>query len=457
MPIPIISALVNFLGRQYNKAKNVFTNLISFGGGPLVYPDINQESAITKGYEGNGIVYSVVSKDARKFASIPRYVYSRDKATGEPEEIENDLSKLLNRPNEYQGQDAFFEAIRGFYKICGEAFIWLNRGDVADRLDKVTGQLVPRSDAEIDAMPVLEMYVLPSNRIYIIPDPQNVFGCIGYEFDVGGKRLPIRKNDVIHWKSNSMLFDAYDRRHLRGMPPLRPGNRFLQQNNDATDSATRMFQNDGARGLAFNESYNDLTPAQMSDVRDVVDKRVNNNDVKGAIATVQGKWGYVNFGGTAVDMELIQALNYSLKQLCMLFDVPFEFFTDTTYENKNQAMKGWVIHSIIPACKQLDDEMNRILLKAFGLDKNGTYIGCDCSELYELQEDLSKVVVQLAAAWWITPNEKRKTMGYEVLDAPEFNEPWIPVGISPLTTVTADDGFDDMVNEIEDETSTETD
>lgn len=445
MTIPLISPMLNYLGRQFNKTKSIFTNLLLIGGQPLVYPDMDQEAAIKKGYEGNGVVYSVVSKDARKFASIPRYLYKKT-ADDTREPIENDLSKLLNRPNEYQGQDAFFEAVRGFYKITGESFIWLNRGDT-DIM--VNGEWVALSDDLIDKKPVLEMYVLPSNRVYLIPDPTNVFGILGYEFDAGGRKVRIRKNDIIHWKSTSFDFDAYDRRHLRGMPALKPGKRILQQNNDATDSATRMFQNDGARGLAFNETYNDLTPIQQSDVRDVIDKRVNNNDVKGAIATVQGKWGYVNFGGTAVDMELLEALKMSKQDLCMLFDVPFEFYMDTTYENKEKALKGWVQHSIVPACKQLDDEMNRMLLKAFDLDKSGMYICTDATELPELQVDMQALTTQLATAWWITPNEKRKAMGYEPVKEKTFDEPWIGGGMQPLSMAIADDGFDDMVDEIE--------
>jgi HK97 family phage portal protein len=445
LAIPFVQPVLNYLGRQFGRAKNAFTSLLQIGGGTLVYPDIDASSAIEKGFKSNGTVFSVVSKDARKFASIPRHLFKKS-IDNTREIVENALSILLNRPNEYQGQDAFYEAIRGFYCMTGETFIWLNRGDT-DRLNKLTGQLIPRSDTEIDALPVLEMYVLPSNHVYLVPDPGNVFGIIGYEFEVGGKRMFIRKNDIIHWHNTSLEFDAYDRRHLRGMPPLKPGKRFLQQNNDATDSATRMFQNDGARGIVFNETYNDLTPMQQSDVRDVVDKRINNNDIKGAVATVQGKWGYVNFGGTAVDMELLMALRMSKQDICMLFDVPYEFYMETTYENKEKAMKGWVLHSILPACKQLDDEMNRILLKAFGLARD-YYICSDSSALPELQKDMSLLVTQLAAAWWITPNEKREAMSYEPFEGTEFDEPWIPGGITPLSQIN-DDGFDDLVSEVE--------
>lgn len=444
----IFSNAIAALARVIGRGKTALTNLIAIGGRGSTSPDINQDNAIERGYCGNGVVYSVVSKDSRKFASIPRYVYSKTKGKKKGK-IENSLSILLDRPNEYQGQDAFFEAVRGFYKICGESFIWLNRGDTDKVLD--TGEIVPRTDREIDAMPVLEMYVLPSNRVYIIPDPSNVFGLLGYEFDSGGSRVVLRKNDVIHWRSTSLEFDPYDRVHLRGMPALRPGKNMLQQNNDAIDSATRMYQNDGARGLVFNETYNDLTVQQQSDTRDVINKRVNNNDIKGSIATVQGKWGYINFGGTAVDMELLEALKMSKRDLCMLFDVPPEFYIDTTYENKKQAMEGWVLHSIIPDCKKFDDELNRMLLKAFGLNRNSACISSDYTELPELQEYMLKMVTQLSAAWWLTPNERRVAMGYEEFDDDLFNEPWVANTVRPMSISTADDGFDDMVDELETE------
>lgn len=442
----LLGNLISRFARVFTSGAKVFTNLFNIGGQATTGPDITQETAIEKGFSGNGTVFSVIKKDLKKFASIPRYVYKKN-TSGDNEIIENDLSALLQRPNEYQGQSAFFKSVRGFYQVCGETFIWLNRGDT-DKL--VNNELVPRTEKEIDAMPVVEMYVLPANRVYLVPDPMNVFGVLAYEFDAGGRRMRIRKNDIIHWRDTTLEFDAWDRRHLRGMPALKPGRQFLQQNNDAMQGSTRMFQNDGARGIAYNESYNDLTPIQMSDMRDVVDKRVNNNDIKGAVAALQGKWGYINFGGTAVDLELIEALKMSKQDLCMLFDVPFEFFMDTTYENKNQAMRGWVLHSIIPDSKELDSELNRQLLKAFKLEKTA-YIACDYTELPELQEDMSKIVTQLAAAWWITPNEKRKVMGYEPDPDKIYDEFWVPMGVQPYSMMNADDGFDDLVDDVENE------
>lgn len=78
-------------------------------GLPEVYPDMNAEKAISKGFNGNTAVYSIVMEDAQKFSSIPRYVYDKSKISekaADNNRLENELTKLLNRPNEYQSQDA---------------------------------------------------------------------------------------------------------------------------------------------------------------------------------------------------------------------------------------------------------------------------------------------------------------------------------------------------------------
>lgn len=441
----VIQNALRALNRLVGRNKIYQSTGYVIGGQPLIYPDIDIDAIIEKGYEGNAAVYTVVKKDAVKFASIPQYVY---KVTGKQRKAEeNDLSKLLKRPNEFQGGAAFREAVRGFRKLCGESFIWLNRGDVNERYDSVTQTFIPRTDDQMDRMPVVEMYVVPPQIVKLIPDPNNKFGILGYQICYGGKDFFVRKNDMIHWRSPGMFFDVYGRQHLRGMSPLKPGRRLLTQDNDATDSMVRMYQNDGARGLLYNETFDDLTVTQKSNIDEIVSRKVNNLDVKGTIATVQGKWGFANFGGTAVDMDLIKAQELTMRRICNLLDVPPEFFMDTTYENKEKAMRGWVYNSMIPAINEYDDELNRLLLKAFNLGSN-YIIANDTSELPELQEDMQKFVSSLASAWWLTPNEKREAMRYEVRPEKEFDEPYIPSGITPLSMSNQNDGFDAMKDEL---------
>ena len=201
-------------------------------GGPAIYPNPNALRFIQDGYSGNATVYTIVSKISRKFGMLPRYVYEVEDKSMEQKAVrlmknmgvkvqqknltklinyqkqafrqyktplerkaynenivESPLSELLFRPNEWQGQDAFFELLATYYLITGEAFIWLNRGDIEGMLDE-----------NANKMPVLEMFVLPSQWMEILPDQNDVWGVAGYYFQIGGIRRFIRKDDVIHWR-----------------------------------------------------------------------------------------------------------------------------------------------------------------------------------------------------------------------------------------------------------------
>jgi len=400
-------------------------------GNSAVYVHIDTTKAIEEGYNGNTAVYSIVNTDAEKFASIPAYVYSKGDKDKVP--MENDLSKLLNRPNDYQGADSFFQLLRAYRLLTGESFIWLNRGVLAD----------DKEGKDRLAMPVLEMYVLPSDRVIIKPDPTNIFGVIGYELD-NGQRLPILKEDILHWKGISLLFDESTREHLRGQSPLSAGYKTLQANNSATDSEVRMYQNDGAKGALYNETFDSLDPVQKQSIKDVVDRKVNNSDIKGAVATLPGKWGYLDFGKSNTDLGLLDGKDYSMKELCFLFGVPYELFDNaTTYANRKEAQKGWVSNRIIPATKQLSDELNRVLPVAFN-DEN-LYIAFDPSDLPEMQEDM-KLKIETMMAGVFKPNDILEAQGFDRDPNPIMEEVWVRSGFTPISQVG--NGMDDVERQL---------
>lgn len=221
-----------------------------------VYPTIDETKAIQKGFNSNTAVYSIVKKDAKKFGSIPRYVEAKGQEGKEADELPGALTELLNRPNPYQGQDAFLTLIRAYYKVTGNAFIWLNRGDTDMVQDDI---LTPLDDEAHSKMPVLEMYVLPSNMMIIVPDPDNMYGVYGYILE-SNARIPIRKVDIIHWKDINLNFDLVSRCHLRGYSALQAGFKTLEQNNSATDAAVRMYQNGGAKGALVNKTMAQMNP-----------------------------------------------------------------------------------------------------------------------------------------------------------------------------------------------------
>lgn len=405
-----------------------------------VYPTVNVDTAIQQGFKTNTAVYSIIKRASKKFGSIPRYVESKktaEKKAEDADRIEGKLADLLYRPNPMQGQDAFFSLLYAFYKVTGEGFIWLNRGDTGVIIDD---EVLALDDKEHEKKPVLEMYVLPSNRVTIIPDPVDPFGIIGYQL-TDRPDIKFRKVDIIHWKDINLDWDLSSRPQLRGYSPLVAGLKTLEQNNSATDGAVRMYQNSGAKGALLNELSG--TPTQQTQVTDVLDNKINNIEHKGAVVALQGKWTYENFGLTSVDMELLEGKKLSMQELCFLMGMPYEFFdSQVTYANKSEAQKGWVINEIMPDCKQLDGEMNRMLLKSFGLESIGV-ICSDFDDLAELQED-RKTQIEWLMKGPFTINEIREAVGYDDSTEDGADEIIIPSGYSKLSDLTGDGGGDIM-------------
>ncbi|HEX4875754.1 MAG TPA: phage portal protein [Chitinophagaceae bacterium] len=339
-------------------------------------------------YVSNDTIFTVVKKIGRKASSIPIHVYKpKKKKVGykytpdlkrlmvervkEVSEVieDSDFAKLIMRPNPMQGADAFYEGVFSFYVLRGECFIWLNRGGFENGKP-------------------LEMYAIPPDKIELVPDPNDLHGILGYLFDVNGRQVPLPKEDVIHWKTFTPEFDAYERTHSRGFDPLRPLKRRLQQDNDAMEAAVAMFQNGGAKGVLYNETYTDLTPEQSTQMNGVISRKINNQEMKAAVAALQGKWGYLDIGKDSVDMELLKSQQITLERIAMVMGVdPDILITGQSFSNKEWAQKKFVTDLIMPMCNSLRDELNRVLAPSF---KEGV-IDFDFTQVPELAEDISKM------------------------------------------------------------------
>jgi phage portal protein BeeE len=151
---------------------------VSVGDGqPLFVPD-DPEQYVKDAFQYNPDVYSVVSLIARSAAAVPWIVYEvKDKkalkrykrlpseakrhnlarvvATKakalEETESDNDLTRLLDRPNPYQGGHEFRENVFGFKLITGNAYIHGVKYDM--------GRLSGR---------IGEMWVMPSQLTEIV-------------------------------------------------------------------------------------------------------------------------------------------------------------------------------------------------------------------------------------------------------------------------------------------------
>jgi HK97 family phage portal protein len=377
------------------------------------YADNQLKNLYDASYNSNVDFYSVIKRIATKFAQLPRYEYRKKEKKHLDEFItDSELSALLLNPNSVAGADLFFESICSHYLLSGEAFIWKNRGG--------TEQGKP-----------VELYVIPSQNVEVVADKNDVFGVSGYIFDMDGQRIPIPKEDMIHWKTFNPNFNRYTGEHLRGFSPIQPQKKVLTQSNASTDAMVAMFQNGGAKGVLFNETFDNLDEVQRGQIKDVIDTKINSTRVKSSVATIQGKWSYLDIGKDSVDMQLVEANEMTVKRFCNANGLPYELFqSDTTFANKEQAWMFFITNTLMPLASSLDAEMNRSLIPDF---KTNTSIATDFSDLPEMAELKKRGVEAANIAWWITPNEKRKMMMEEPIKDVNMDKIYIPSGFVELT------------------------
>lgn len=424
----------------------------NMGGGAIpigniaVYPDPNSISFIKQGFSGNSTVFTIVNNISRKFAYLPRYVYEvkdptmvrtykhylknfDNKKAGDIAKLKDifgkafqttvvnsggaaRMSALLERPNNYEGQDQFFQKLGSYYLTLGEAIVWCNRGTDDEDLPKIEGD-------------ILEMYILPPQYMEMVPDPFNVWGSLGWIFNVAGKRIPIDNENIIHIKTPQLDFDGVTRIHQRGLSVLRPGAKKLTEDESAQDASVALNQNQGAKGIAYDQSTV-MNPAKETAVRGVIDRKVNNRDAAGSVAYIQGQLGYIDVAQTSQEMELEERKDNIFDRMCNMWGIsPDLFKTGQTYQNLVQARKDLMTNVVIPMACTVNDEFKRVLLPAFGLYPVKYTIDIDVNMIIELQDDMVEQVNALVAAWWLTPNERRKEMHQAESDEEGMDDIWI--------------------------------
>lgn len=413
----------------------------------------------TDAYDHNSDVYAIVSFLARKAAAIPWYVYRKNggnkaalalerykqltKGVGHPGALERAMierkaaydesmiaensrvAERLKRPNAYQGQDQFFEQLFGYRFLSGEGFVWGNDGG---------------TDGEF-----VELFILPSQYMALLPDANDLYGVAGWEMEAGTGRIRLQKEDVMQWKSWSPKFDAVTRDHLRGVSPIKAAWQTYLMGLEAQKAAAAQMANGGAKGALVprpvGNSIPNLTEKQASDMQRALASRINSNDKSGQVAMLQASFDYLSFGLSNREMALIETMQFSLQQWCRVFGMPVVLFSpdnmaDNNYQN---ALRDLVTNTIVPMCAQLRDELNRWLVPR--MNEPNVFIDFDISALPELQRDLEKMVAGLVNASWLTMDEKRIAMNYEPKGG-AYDLSYVSQGMIPLEQAGMDLGAD---------------
>lgn len=448
----LLDRFKSLITKNQQSTNEAFNRAIyNYLGDSLVWNPENDDTYINKGYRYNSTVYSIVNLITKAASTIPLCIYevqsdndlARYKAITSNGidasvmhkaeilrkqslvELENtELHELLKRPNPAQSYNAWIQEIIAFGKLTGNRYIF---------------GIAP--DTGVNKGKYKELYILPSQNVEIhsggIMEPVKEY-TLSYN---GTYR--IAADQICHIKDFNPYFDGTGS-HLYGMSPLHAGLRVLQANNEAVSTGVKYLQNQMARGVLMSDE-GDLNAEQARQLKDKFKEQHQGTNNAGDVLITPKKLSWINFGLSTSDLSLIEQYNATIKDLCNIYSVPVQLLNNTessTYNNMKEAKKALYQNAVIPELIKIREELNRWLTPQYG---SNLYIDFDFSVIPELQEEMDKVVQQMSAAWWLTPNEKRAAMSYGLDEDSKFmDDYYFPANLIPTENIP------DLVDEPED-------
>lgn len=407
----------------------------------------NSQAYITNGYAGNPVIYSIIKQITDKMSAVPFYLYeiqdskklkryksftlnknlmsaealiAKDQSLKEVDS--HKIIDLLDQPNEYQQWSEFVKNVIGYKLITGNSYIY---GAKAPEFSPNKGKIIG-------------MTSLPAQLMNIVAQ-----GNVVEYYNLAGNNMRMEKEEILHLKywnpdfSNSL--------HLYGQSPLKAAQKVMQLSNTAYETQASIIQNKGAYGMLFDKSQS-LDDTQMQQLKD----RFMNASAN-ELMMVSADLAFTQFGQTAEDMQIMESMGMNLRDLCNIYSFPSLLLGDDsqkTYSNYEQAEKSLIYNVVVPELTTLRDSLNKWLCPAYSkADGKQYFIDFDITVLPQLAADMDKVVAQLSAMWWTTPNEKRMATNYgEDTKNPLMYEYFIPQNLVPIseTSIQINDPNQDL-------------
>lgn len=417
---------------QYNKL------LYTWLGTSVIMQDDNDETYIREGYQRNATIYSIINLITKAATTVPFQIYQikseskmkqyKSMTSGHLDGsaiyranllkksafelvTDTDLESVLKRPNPEQSFSSWLQEIIAFGKLTGNRYIY----GIAPETGPNQGKFQ-------------QLYVMPSQLVEIVSgglmDPIQAYKIIY------NSEYYIDPANMCHIKDFNPDYNSAGS-NLYGQSPLRAGLRVMMSNNEAVTTGLKYLQNQTSRGMLVSKDGN-INETQAQALKDKFRKTYQGANNAGDIIITPKDLSWVNFGLSASDLSLIEQYNGTVKDLCNIYNIPVSLMNNTdasTYNNVKEAKKALYQNAVIPELIKIRDELNRWLVPQYGSD---LYFDFDFTAISELQEEVDKLVAQLAQAWWVTPNEKREAMNYGKDEMnPFMDDYYIPSNLMP--------------------------
>lgn len=350
-------------------------------------------------YTKNVIAYQAINKTAMAVATIP---WIARRPSGD-ELLAHPMLDLINQPNPQQSRFEFLNAMVGFYRISGNAYI--------ERIDS-------------RGRPI-ELYTLRPDRMTVVPSPRGFPAGFVYRSGNYESRWEVDDNGnglIRHLKAFHPLDDWY------GLSPIEAGAYAVDQYTETMKSMQATLQNNmrPSGGLEVGE----LSDDQFTRLKAEMEEKYQGSANAGRPLLLEGGMKWVQMGLSAQDMEIIQTKYSAARDISLALGVPpllLNIPGDSTYNNYKEARLAFYEETVIPLAHFIRDELNHWLSPYFG----GVMLDIDLDQVPAIAEKRAELWEMADRSHDLTINEKRAMKGYEPIEGGD--EIFIPSGRVPLS------------------------
>jgi len=424
--------------------------------GRLISIEDNQQNYITKGYNINDIVYSIVRLITEKVKVTNWAVYKIEDETAYKQLVSiqrksnishkeflqvkslrkkaltlsknpGKLGELMKWPNDRESMPEHVANGVGYRLLTGNKYTWFNR------LEAGANKGVPQ-----------EMWLLPSQFV-------NIYGTDSFpsrvtKYDIAGfPNLQYLPDSVMHekyWNPNWNINHS----ELYGVSPLKATiNGLLRRNNSSMTASVSSFDNEGIKGILHmkgkpGEVDGEMLVQEVAALKQTMTKEWAGAANRGRIGLGGYDMGWIPIGLNAEEMQVIESEKWDLRRLCSVFGVQSQLLNDPenkTYNNQSEAEKALTLRCALPELISYRDSFNHKLHTDLG-GKPGEIIDFDMSCYSELQDNVKDVAAWTSQLLAVSPNEQRELCGLESIEDPTLDEVWVQqAGRVPFTEFKA--------------------
>lgn len=385
----MLTRLKQFLGAPEAKASRTAKLLAFESGGRARWTPRDYAGLAREGYLANAIVHRAVRMIAENAASCQFLLYE-----GAMERDSHPLLQLLARPNPRQDGASFFETLYSYMLLAGNAYV---EGVALD--DQVR-----------------ELYALRPDRMKVVPGSDG--WPEAYEYGVGGRSVRFdqtssRVPPILHLTFFHPLDDHY------GLAPIEAAAVAVDTHNASSRWNKALLDNAARPSGAL--VYSGPDGAVLSDSQFERLKRELEGTYQGAVNAgrpllLEGGLDWKAMSLSPKDMDFLEAKNSAAREIALAFGVPPMLLGipgDNTYANFQEANRALWRQTIMPLASRVGTTLTQWLAPQFG---DGLRILVDTDKIEALAADRAALWDRIAAAPFLTLNEKREATGYAPVD-----------------------------------------